>query len=90
MYFFDLDALREEKKPLNTNKANRLMDKKSSREELGSKSIFYDPEWNPKGLAPPGFRNISYNPITFTRKQNSFQKNTLGLQGINLPKEDEK
>lgn len=27
--------------------------------ELGKRSIFFEPEWNPLGLAPPGFPNLS-------------------------------
>lgn len=37
---------------------------------LGEKSIFYDQDWNPEGLAPPGQRNIPYSPLTFQRKFN--------------------
>lgn len=35
---------------------------------LGRKSIFYDPDWNPKGIPPSGERQIAYNPATFKRK----------------------
>lgn len=65
------------------------MGERVSNEELGSKSIFYDPEWNPKGVAPPGFRNVAYNPTTFTRKQGSLQRHALGIN-IDLPKEEDK
>ncbi|GAV46969.1 hypothetical protein ZYGR_0C00110 [Zygosaccharomyces rouxii] len=62
------------------------MTEKPNHEELGSKSIFYDPEWNPKGLAPPGFKNVAYNPATFTRKQSSLQRHMLGINA-DLPEE---
>lgn len=35
---------------------------------LGRKSIFYDPDWNPEGIPPPGERQIAYNLATFKRK----------------------
>ncbi|SCW03608.1 LAFE_0G14224g1_1 [Lachancea fermentati] len=37
--------------------------------ELGERSIFYDVEWNPQGVAPFGLRNIPYNPRTFKVKE---------------------
>ncbi|AQZ09520.1 AIM4 (YBR194W) [Zygosaccharomyces parabailii] len=55
------------------------MSEKSTNPALGSRSIFYDPEWNPEGKAPPGFKNVPYNPSTFTRKPGSLPSHTLGL-----------
>lgn len=53
--------------------------------ELGPKSIFYDPEWNVKGEALPGFRNIPYNPATFSRKDEATKPQLAGLTNIPRP-----
>lgn len=53
--------------------------------ELGSKSIFYDPDWNSTGDAPPGFKNIPYNPATFTRKDETIERQLAGLTDIPRP-----
>ncbi|CDO95152.1 unnamed protein product [Kluyveromyces dobzhanskii CBS 2104] len=57
--------------------------------ELGKKSIFYDPEWNPMGRAPFGLKNIPYNPRTFKRNT-EVEPRLNGLDNIPLPKEDQK
>ena len=49
--------------------------------ELGPKSIFYDPDWNPKGEAPDGFRNVPYNPKTFKRLHNQIEEDLGSLSG---------
>lgn len=38
-------------------------------EILGKKSIFYDPDWNPDGVAPENCKNITYNKETFIRRK---------------------
>lgn len=51
--------------------------------ELGTKSIFFDPEWNPKGIAPRGHKNIPYNPFTFKPKEaGKGQANEVEIEGI--------
>lgn len=53
--------------------------------ELGSKSIFYDPDWNVEGKAPPGFKNIPYNERTFTRRNENVARKLAGLTDIKPP-----
>ncbi|CCF59864.1 hypothetical protein KAFR_0I00830 [Kazachstania africana CBS 2517] len=52
---------------------------------LGKKSIFYDKDWNPDGIAPKGYRNIPHNPTTFVRKTR-LTPQLSGLSNIKLPK----
>ncbi|QLQ79450.1 hypothetical protein HG537_0C00970 [Torulaspora globosa] len=52
---------------------------------LGSKSIFYDPDWNAEGRAPPGFKNIPYNKRTFTRRNDKVARQLAGLTDIKPP-----
>lgn len=47
----------------NYNERNKAVMK-----ELGKKSIFYDPEWNPEGYPPPGEKSLPYNESTFKRR----------------------
>ncbi|CAI4060166.1 hypothetical protein SUVZ_04G4050 [Saccharomyces uvarum] len=57
--------------------------------ELGVRSIFYDKDWNLKGVAPSNYRNIPYNPGTFERRTEV--KVRLGnLGNITLPGESPK
>ena len=51
---------------------------------LGDKSIFYAPDWNIDGAAPPGCRNVRYNEPTFVRRT-KIQPRTEGLSDIRLP-----
>ncbi|CCE90425.1 Aim4p TDEL_0B02960 [Torulaspora delbrueckii] len=60
-------------------------EEKSRANELGAKSIFYDPDWNRTGEAPPGFKNIPYNPATFTRKNETIERHLAGLGNIPRP-----
>ncbi|QEU61217.1 Aim4 [Kluyveromyces lactis] len=59
--------------------------KKPMSAELGSKSIFYDPDWNPSGKAPFGLKNIPYNARTF-RRDTPIEPRLNGLKEIPLPK----
>lgn len=58
---------------------------KNSREKLGSRSIFYDPDWNTEGIAPPGFKNIPYSERTFIRKDENVTRQLSGLTDIKAP-----
>lgn len=62
-----------------------VRNKKPVGDELGKKSIFYDPDWNPSGKAPFGLKNIPYNPRTFQRETNLAPR-LNGLEDIPLPK----
>ena len=53
-------------------------------QRLGTKSIFYDAEWNPEGEAPSGYRNVPYNPFTF-KSRVEIKPELLGLEDIPLP-----
>lgn len=55
---------------------------------LGRKSIFYDPDWNPEGIPPPGERQIAYNPATFKRKT-ELKARLAGLSPENWQKQEE-
>ncbi|CCK68046.1 Aim4p KNAG_0A03660 [Huiozyma naganishii CBS 8797] len=52
--------------------------------ELSSKSIFFDPDWNPEGRAPLGHKNISYNFATFNRRL-ELEPKLSGLHNVKLP-----
>jgi len=56
----------------------------TSLEILGKKSIFYDPDWNKEGIAPPGCKNVKYNEMTF-RKGKTTTPRLCGLNDIQLP-----
>ncbi|QHS71754.1 Aim4p [Saccharomyces paradoxus] len=53
--------------------------------ELGIRSIFYDKDWNQRGIAPPHYRNIPYNPETFKRRT-EVQPRLGNLGNIKIPK----
>lgn len=55
---------------------------------LGKKSIFYDPDWNPEGIPPPGERQIAYNQATFKRKT-ELRPRLVGLIPENWRKQEE-
>lgn len=58
--------------------------------QLGSKSIFYDPDWNPKGEAPAGHKNVPYAPHTFKRKGDTAPPQMAGLTNVKPPLHGEK
>ncbi|SMN19601.1 similar to Saccharomyces cerevisiae YBR194W AIM4 Protein proposed to be associated with the nuclear pore complex [Maudiozyma saulgeensis] len=53
-------------------------------EILGKKSVFYDPDWNEEGVAPPGCKNVRYNEATFKRRR-VVTPRLCGLNDIQLP-----
>ncbi|SCU91801.1 LAMI_0E07338g1_1 [Lachancea mirantina] len=57
---------------------------KVSSNELGKRSIFYDPEWNPEGRPPLGLANVAYNAATFMPRK-PVQDALAGLQEIPTP-----
>lgn len=73
-----LEAAREH--PLGLEKENG---------ELGIRSIFYDRDWNQRGIAPPHYRNIPYNPETFKRRT-EVQARLGHLGNIKIPDEKPK
>lgn len=84
----------KEYKRLNVLKGDlKLADKDSADREhehndsqrLGTKSIFFDSDWNPDGEAPQGHKNIPYNQNTFKRKEGTFHPKLAGLDDIPLP-----
>lgn len=56
-----------------------------SNSQLASKSIFYDPDWNPKGEAPAGHKNVPYTPHTFKRKGDMPDPQMAGLTNVKPP-----
>lgn len=83
----DLKRLEQWKRDLQFSEKNSLghEEKHSNVEELGARSIFYDPDWNPSGTAPKGYKNIPYNPNTFTRQTDSFPPQLAGLEDVAIP-----
>lgn len=81
-----LDKLKEELEFMIRNDIGKIEKENSSEDNeiLGSKSIFYDPDWNVEGVAPPGCRNVRYNKSKFVRRT-KIEVRTEGLTDIQLP-----
>ncbi|CAI4037428.1 hypothetical protein SMKI_02G3030 [Saccharomyces mikatae IFO 1815] len=54
--------------------------------EYGRRSIFFDKDWNLKGIAPSHHRNIPYNPRTFKRRI-EVRARLGNLSNIKIPNE---
>lgn len=78
-----LEALKDDLEFMISNKLGGN-EKEDLTGPLGKKSIFYDEEWNPEGLAPPYCKNVKYNHATFVRRS-VLKPRLADLHDIKLP-----